>query len=158
MPRENYPPELHIAGRKKLHTSDFRDEESLYRGFSREDLDDAGLIKLDSIRFPDFSCNWSRFSRPFHIRYRQNGDMNDGCYSFPVRAARYKNLANVVHDPLDDIDYPNYAHVEVRRLLDGDTTDFEPPKNRKWKGAKSLKLEYRQNIVNNHSIELPLDG
>ena len=157
MPREDYPQELYISGREKRHTANFHGEESLYRGFSQIDIDDAGQIKLESIRFPDFSCNWSRFSAPHHVRYRQNGDMTDGCYSFSVETARYKNLANVVHDPVDDIEYPNYAHVEVRRLMGGESVDFEPPKGRKWKNAKSLKLEYRQNLLNNHRIELPID-
>ena len=156
MPHKDYPDELLIAGRIKLHTSIFRDNDKLYHGFDNSDLDDMGQIKLETIRFPDFSCNWDRFSKPFHVRYRRNGTITDGCYSFPVKTARYKKCANVVHDPIDDPEFPNYSHVEIRRLLEGEDIDFEPPKERKWKqkSTKALRLEYRQNILNNHEIEL----
>jgi hypothetical protein len=154
--RFKYPQNLKINGRKKLSTQEFIESDKLYHGFDLSDIDDDGLIGLNTIRFPDFSCNWGRFSFPKDIRYRVNGKMTDGCYSFTVVAARYKNIATPVHDPIDDKKNPNYSHVEVRELFDGEDIFFEPPKNRKARSAtgKSQRLEYRFNLRNNLAIEI----
>ncbi len=154
--QNKYPDCLRIKGRKKLPTSEFLDNENLYHSYATDDLDDLERIKLETIRFPDFSCNWSRFSNPEHVRYRENGKMTDGCYSFTVEISRYKKIATPVHDPIDDKKYPNYAHVEIRELLPNEDILFEPPKNRysRAKTRKSLRLEYRQNLLNNIRIEL----
>jgi hypothetical protein len=159
MPTENYPQELCINYRPRLCTTDFRSEEKLYHGFCKYDLDNDNEIIPESIRFPDFSCNWSRFSKPFHVRFRKNGSMDDGCYSITVETARYERMANVVHDPIDDPEYPNYSHIEVRKLKEGEDIDFEPPRGRKWKSGKSklsAKMRYRQNIKNNLIVELEI--
>lgn len=150
-----YPKELLISGRKKLKTSDFKLTDSLFHGFTKKDLNDDDLLDLNTIRFPDFSCNWSRFSKPFHVRYRENGNKNDGCYSFTVDTSRYKNIATPVHDPILK-PFENYSHVEVRLLKENEDIFSEPEKGRnmKSKTAKSKRLEYRQNIVNNLTIEI----
>lgn len=83
--------------------------------------------------------------------------MTDGCYSLTVLVSRYKEIATPIHDPIHDREFPNYAHVEVRGLFEGEGIYFEPPKNRKKSKAASSKqrrLEYRQNIVNNLFVEL----
>lgn len=159
MSLDNYPEELCIQGRPQIPTSEFKTDDKLYHAFNQYDLDDEGEIKPETIRFPDFSCNWNRFSLPYHVRFRINGNMQDGCYSFIVETARYLKMANVVHDPIDDPEYPNYSHIEVRRLKENEDIDFEPPKGRKWKSGStklSKKMKYRQNIKNNLKIELEI--
>ena len=152
----NYPNELKINNRKKLSNSEFMEDDKLYHGYSNSDCDDNEEIKLETIRFPDFSCNWGRFSKPEHTKFRENGKYTDGCYSFVVKVARYKNIATPVHDPIFDKKKPNYSHVEVRELFHGEDIFFEPPKNRKKesKSSKSRRLEYRQNILANLLIEI----
>ncbi|MCP4137356.1 MAG: hypothetical protein GY754_40690 [bacterium] len=151
----NYPKELKISGRKKLKTSDFLNTDKLYHGFSKKDLDEDNKLDLNTIRFPDFSCNWDRFSKPDHIHYRENGNRNDGCYSFTVEISRYKKIATPVHDPIKE-PLENYSHAEIRQLKEDENILFEPPKNRKLKSKtlKSKRLEYRQNIINNLLIEI----
>jgi len=130
--------------------ADFRLTERLYRGFRSADTDrESGEIRVNSIRFPDFSCNWDRFSRPQDIRQRKGGLKTDGCYAFSVEASRFRDMATPCHDPLRG----NYSHVEVRQLLPAEDVNYVPPKGRKlsrqeqgW--SNSRKLEYRQNIVN----------
>lgn len=149
------PRRLRIRGRSALPCSAFEAEEKLYHGFSVEDLDDLDNIKIETIRFPDFSCNWSRFSIAADVRLRENGQLTDGAYAFTIETARYKSFATPVHDPLRR-PVENYAHVEVRELIEGESVLEAPPKNRrKRKSAKSRRLEYRQNLLNRLSIELP---
>jgi hypothetical protein len=147
-----YPKNLLIKGRIKLQSSAFQNDDKLFRAFDKDDLDEDENIKLETIRFPDISCNWSRFSIAADIKHRNNGHKTDGCYSFSVLASRYNKMATPVHDPISDAVYPNYAHVEVRTLYDGEDVLFEPPKGRKLK-PKSKRLEYRQNIKNCVQIE-----
>jgi len=155
-PSMKIPKHLRIAGRS-IDPS-FTDTCLLYRGFSEEDIDEIlGSIKTEHIRFPDYSCNWNRYSSSKDIRHRKKGSTREGCYSIQVQDAKYENLARPVHDPVSDGNYENYAHVDVRMLLPSDSEGFIPPPNRrKPKSAwfKSLKLEYRMNIVNNLKIEL----
>jgi len=122
--KDRYPECLRINGRFKLPSSAFKETDKLYHAFDNEDLDEQVEIKLETIRFPDFSCNWNRFSKPEHIRYRKNGKKTDGCYSFTVQVSRYKSVATPVHDPINDRFFPNYAHVEVRELFDGEDIFF----------------------------------
>ena len=152
-----FPEALKINKRKKLATCEFNNDDKLYHAFSIEDLSEDGIIEVNSIRFPDFSCNWGRFSKPVHVRFRKNGNMTDGCYSFTVLTSRYKGIATPVHDPIDDESFPNYSHVEVRELYEGEDILFEPPKNRKKKkSSKGKRLEYRKYLLNNIEIELEL--
>ncbi len=153
---DRYPDCLKIKGRPKLPTSSFKEADRLYHAFDNEDLDEYENIKLETIRFPDFSCNWSRFSKLRHVRLRKNGKKTDGCYSFTVKVSRYKSFATPVHDPISDRIFPNYSHVEVRELFEGEDILYEPPKNRKKKSKKrkSIRMEYRQNLLNNKFIEL----
>ena len=155
-----YPKHLYIKGRKKLPIKKLSANDKLFHGFDDYDINEVGQIKLESIRFPDFSCNWSLFSYPKDVRYRKNGNLTDGCYSFLVNTARYKKYATPVHDPIFDKKCPNYSHVEVRELRDGEDILTEPPKGRskkKSKLAKSQRLEYRQNLLLNSIIELNIE-
>lgn len=149
------PKHLRIAGRSI--DPHFTDGCLLYRGFSEEDIDELlGSIKTEHIRFPDYSCNWNRYSYPKDIRYRKGGSTREGCYSIQVKDARYENLACPVHDPITDKDYENYAHVDVRMLRPNDPKGFIPPPNRNQPKSdvfKSSKLKYRTSIVNNLKIE-----
>jgi hypothetical protein len=142
----------------KFSPSDFKICDKLYRGFKKSDLDqDTGILEVNSIRFPDFSCNWSRFSKPEDVRLRSNGSPSDGCYSFTVEHSRYKKMATPCHDPSKK--EKNYSHVELRQLTVEEPVSFEPPKKRKldkqkdgW--SKAQRLEYRQNLAFNLSREI----
>jgi hypothetical protein len=151
---------LRIRGRAKLPVSAFLIAEKLYHGFAEDDIDpDTEKPKIASIRFPDFSCNWARFSEPEDVRVRPNAERTDGCYSITVEVARYQKFANPVHHPIVDHAYENYAHVEVRELRPDEDFTFEPPRNRrKIKSAitNHMRLEYRQNLVNQLVIEFPV--
>ncbi|MDI6792181.1 MAG: hypothetical protein QME81_04855 [bacterium] len=140
----------------KYSPSDFYPNEKLYRSFNQSDLiPDTTEIGVHSIRFPDFSCNWSRFSKPADIRLRENINTTDGCYSFTVETSRFERMATPCHDPLDS----NYAHVEVRQLKADESIEFEPPKNRKLRSnnwSKSRRLLYRQNIINDLTVEIKI--
>jgi hypothetical protein len=152
--------QLRIRGRPKLSVSAFQADDRLYHGFDVDDIDpDTERLKVASIRFPDFSCNWSRFSEPGDVRLRPNAEVTDGCYSITVQASRYQKFANPVHDPIVEGTYENYSHVEVRELRSEEGFDFEPPKGRKNKSAtrKHMRLEYRQHLVNQLAIEIPID-
>ncbi len=119
----------------------------LYRSYKVSDLDENNRIKLETIKFPDVSCNWSRFSKPWDIWYRENGNIKDGCYSFSIRTSRFETIANPVHDPLSKPDYPdeNYSHVEIRVMGTEKNFNYEPPKFKKL-NSDSKKFAYRQNI------------
>jgi hypothetical protein len=51
-------------GRQALPPSEFHLSDELYRGFTADDLDEEGRLDAESLRLPDLSCNWSRFSIP----------------------------------------------------------------------------------------------
>lgn len=117
----------------------------MFRGYQRSHIDpETGRIAADSIKFPDFSCNWERFSKPEDVRRRTGGLDTDGCYAFTVGTARFKGMATACHDPISG----NYAHVEVRVLRSGQSVYDEPPKGQRI-NSKAKKLEYRKNIVDN---------
>ena len=122
---EVYPEHLEFNGRRKIPTSEFKEEDRLFHGFTVNDMTDSGGIKTENVRFPDFSCNWSRFSNPEDIRFRKNGLTTDGCYAFSVETSRYNNIATPVHDPMQENGSENYAHVEVRELFEGEEVLFE---------------------------------
>ncbi|OGJ90699.1 MAG: hypothetical protein A2487_15310 [Candidatus Raymondbacteria bacterium RifOxyC12_full_50_8] len=151
---EVYPEHLEFNGRRKIPTSEFKEEDRLFHGFTVNDMTDSGGIKTENVRFPDFSCNWSRFSNPEDIRFRKNGLTTDGCYAFSVETSRYNNIATPVHDPMQENGSENYAHVEVRELFEGEEVLFEPPKGRKKDNQKSKKrrFAYRINLANNSEI------
>ena len=135
---------------------DYYETERLFRGYRRSEVnEETGTLEANSIRFPDFSCNWSRFSTPPEVLHRENSRPGDGCYSFSVLQARYKSMGTGCHDPLPK----NYSHTEVRQLKPDEDVFTEPPKGRKLDKAKdgwlkSARLEYRQNIVFNMTIEI----
>ncbi|MCK4907393.1 MAG: hypothetical protein KAS64_07580 [Spirochaetes bacterium] len=148
------PEHLRINSRKKLNNSEFKDEDKLYRSYNKDQTDEKGDIRIEIIRFPDMSCNWDRFSVPIDIvEHRENGNKNDGCYSFTVLVSRFENIATPVHDPKEDQKYPNYSHVEVRILKAGQTILDEPQKGNKLR-SNSKKMNYRINIQNNLYYEI----
>lgn len=145
------PSHLHINGRGA--DQNFEDGEKLYRGFEYAEFDPVeSTIAIEYIKFPDLSCNRSKYSSPEDIRFRRNGRTTDGCYSFTVADSKYKGWVSPVHDPIDDELFPNYAHTElrVRRETDGDGE--LPPKGRKIK-SPAKKLEYRNHLSNVLRIE-----
>lgn len=140
-------------GRKKLPCSVFLSTDKLYVGYRLSDLDERGRLKLETIRSPNFSCNWSRFSKPRHVKCRKNGLSTDGCFSFTVEMARFQNHANPVHDPIPfsfaKQQLPNFSHVEVRELKIGEDFNFEPPKKRNVSKNRDFRIrqaEFRNNI------------
>jgi hypothetical protein len=148
-----YPNRLKLRGRRKLPCAEFRQDDRLFRAATLADLDDQGRPVVERIRFPGFSCNWSRFSEPADVRLRHRGLATDGCYSFTVETSRFRSYATPVHDPLES-PVENYAHVEVRQLMPGESVLAEPPPDQERKGARSEKLAYRQNLSNNATLEI----
>lgn len=145
------PDHLKINDRQEDQT--FTPTCKLYRAFRRDEFDTLeNTILLESIRFPDFSTNWDRYSAAEDIKYRRNGRDTDGCYSFTVATAQHKDIAKPVHEPIDDPEFSNYAHVEVRVCKVGDLPDVLPAKGRKL-NSKTKKLEYRQNLANHAAVE-----
>lgn len=140
-----------------MPVSEFQVEDRLYRGFRKSEIGPDGKLDTNAIKFPDFSCNWSRLSEPEDVRFREGGSPADGCYSFTVSVARYQDMANPVHDPLCGTMLENYAHVEVRALREGEGFDIEPPKGRKI-GSAMKKLAYRENIKNKMVLHLEAEG
>ncbi len=151
---KDYPKHLLINGRNRLTPADFLPQDKLYRGFVIDDLHIDNKINFTTIRFPNTSCNWERFSNPEDVRLRPNGKITDGCYSFTVEASRYKNIATPVHDPINESEYENYSHVEIRALYDDEDILFEPPKDRKKRGSKSRRQKYRKYISMHITIEI----
>ena len=132
----------------------------MYRSYKFSDLEtDKKSLKLETLRFPDISCNWSAFSKPTDIWYRQNSRLTDGCYSFTVKDSRFCNIATPFHDPLtgQDIEDENYSHVEIRALKEGESFNSKIPKGRTINSRKK-KVCYRIHIKNKmkfHLIALP---
>jgi hypothetical protein len=139
---------------KKYTPEDYLSKDRLFRGFKKADLNEGSdRIELNAISFPDFSCNWSRFSEPKDIRIRENGRPTDGCFSFSVETSRFNDMATPCHDPLPE----NYSHTEIRQLKQDEPITFEPPKKRKLESnnwGKTKRQLYRQNIINHLKIEL----
>lgn len=131
--------------------SDFAPSDKLFRGFKLDEIDEAGAIDIDTLRMPDMSCNWDRFSIAEDIRERMPGCEKDGCYAFTVEVAQYKSIATPCHDPICGEDHENYSHIEIRELLEGEKATSVPPKGRKSrsKQRKVLRAEWKTNIINN---------
>lgn len=145
---------LRINGREKLPPTAYDPDDRLYRGYSIDDLDDLDQINANSLRLPDLSCNWDRYSEPEDVRLRRFGQPTDGCYAFSVETARFDRIATPVHDPLNDAPYENYAHTEIRELLPGEPLDTEPPKQRKMKKWKARRAKWRRHVVQNLMMEI----
>ncbi len=151
------PDHLHINGRPP--DQEFLLDHHLYRSFQLDDYDfSQDIIKIETLAFPDLSCNWSKYSFPQDVRYRNNGRTTDGCYSFSVEASRFNKVATPVHDPQDDPEFPNYSHVEVRALRKDDPPGFLPPKGRKLPRSPAKKLAYRTHICNMSTIKIMATG
>jgi hypothetical protein len=134
--------------------ADFLTEQKLYIGYRKADINDGSdSIELNFFRFPDFSCQWERFSKPENVRLRENGLPTDGCISIKVENAQYEKMATPCHDPNPTI----YAHTEIRQLKENEPLTFEPPKCRKLSShnwSKTQKREYRQHLVHSHNVEI----
>ena len=133
------PERLQIRGRPTL--TDFQDDERFFREYALADLDEHGMLSPGAVWAPDFSVNWSRFSRPSDVFLRPNSSPEAGCYSFSVLDARADGLGYPVHEPVEEGDYENYAHVEIRAAYQDANAGCVPPKRRKL-GAEN-KLRYR---------------
>jgi hypothetical protein len=142
----------------KFNPVDYLPEQKLFVGYRRSDINDGtNAIELNFFRFPDFSCQWERFSDPKDVRLRKNGQLTDGCISFQVWHSQYRKMATPCHDPSPEI----YAHTEIRQLKDSESLTFEPPKNRKLEShnwSKTQRREYRQHLVNNHLVEIEAEA
>ncbi len=90
---------LLCKGRAVLGPLEFDGSDRLYRGFKAQHLLN-GELDVNTLRLPDLSCNWARFSVPGDVRLRFGGTASDGCYSFTVEEARFEGFANVFHDPI----------------------------------------------------------
>lgn len=153
---DKLPKRLRINGREKLPISTFNEDDKLFRAYCKTDIDElTKKIKLETIRFPDLSCNWSRIAKALDIWYRENGKISDGCYSITVKDARYNNIATTVHDILIE-PIENYSHIEIRQLKDGESVFSEPPKERKLdsKTCHKKRVEYRNYIQKKYHIEI----
>ena len=83
---------LKIRGRPKLRPQDFAIDDRLYVAFDRDDIDpDTSQLIPERIRFPDFSCNWSRFSEPADVRLRPNGHPTMAAIHLPSRLLDTRN-------------------------------------------------------------------
>lgn len=138
---------LSCRNRPRLLPADFELTDKLYRGFAADELDDDGCIDTNTLRLPDLSCNWGRFSLPGDVRHRMLACERDGCYSISVGVARHASFATPCHDPICGEEIENYSHVEVRELLESESVLDEPPKGRK-KRRKVLRAEWKTNIIN----------
>lgn len=141
---------LECRGRFALGPMAFADEERLFRGFGADELDEFGQIDVNTLRMPDLSCNWERFSIAEDVKHRLPNREKDGCYAVRVLDIRYKGFAAPAHDPICGGERENYANVEVRELVEGESFEIAPPKNRKPSGKqrKLLRLEWRTHLVN----------
>jgi len=148
--KKQIPIRLIKGSRETYDVNKFKDNQRLYRSCRLEDFGEDGKIRLETIRFPDLSCNWSMFSEPQDVWYRENGSINDGCYSFSIKASRFKNLATPVHDPLDD----NFSHTELRAVKQEATEDEKSTPLKGHKMSKAKRAEYRANIRGNMRIDL----
>lgn len=152
----SFPERLKCVGRAKLPSSEFKNSDKLYRSFKKSDLDEMNHIKMETIKFPDISCNWDRYSEPEDVWFRSRGTAKDGCYSITVEQSRYEKIATPVHDPISDSDEnyaENYSHVEVRLLPEGMDFSFEPPKGKSL-NSKIKKRQYRHYIQEHIKIEI----
>jgi hypothetical protein len=158
--------DLQCHGRAACPPESFGPEDKLYRGFSADECDAIGRLRIDAlVFFPDVSCNWSRFSDPIYVRVRlsDGSTANDGCYSLSVSEARYMGCAAVVHDPLCSCPavlqvVENYSHCEIRELYPGEIVPPWPEKNRPKrsnKESKKRRLAWRKNLEQKHQVELP---
>lgn len=120
----------------------------LYVGYRLANLDPGdGKLKTDSIRLPDWSCNWDRFSAPQDVRVRERGLDTDGCLAISIENIRFRGYATAVHDPQCDREIENYSHCEVRTVQEGDDVHSEPPKNGRKRG-KEDRLAWRRHVRN----------
>jgi hypothetical protein len=150
----DYPPHLACMGRDKQPISAFSETDLLFIGYRLANIDsNDGQLITASIRLPDWSCNWSRYSHPEDVRFRENGLATDGCLSIDIKDVRYQSYATAVHDPICDSLLENYSHCEVRTVQEGGSVESEPPRNGSKRG-KQARLAWRRHIRNRLKIEI----
>lgn len=138
----------------KFKPADYLPKDKLFIGYRKTDINEGTeRLEVNFFRFPDFSCNWSRFSNAVDVRQREKGLPTDGCIYILVDNAQFHKMATPCHDPLQN----NYSHTEIRQLTDAEELSFEPPKERKLKSfnwSKTNRQIYRQHLVNTYEVEL----
>ena len=153
-----YPQHLSCDGRTKQPIVSFVANDILFLGYRLANLDSESKLKTETIRLPDWSCNWGKYSRPEDVRVREKGQPTDGCLSITVEDIRYNDFATVVHDPICGVETENYSHCEVRAVQPGFTVNDEPPKNaskRDNRSAKDLRHAWRRHVRNRLQFIIP---
>ena len=152
------PPPLACNGRDKESIDSFKESDLLYVGYRLANVDPKdGRLSTDSIRLPDWSCNWDRFSRPEDVRARERGLVTDGCLSISICDIRYREYATAVHDPICNQPLENYSHCEVRTVQQGVNVHTEPPRNGSKRG-KQDRLAWRRHVRNKLQIVIEATG
>lgn len=141
-----------LRGKSKYTSNEIQDDDLLFRDFRKRDLMD-GVIEPASLGMPDMSCNWSRFSKPKDIRFRENADPNSGVLAIKAADARHMNFATPCHDPIcESLTTSNYSHIEIR---ENEPNQAGEPAKRFKKGgkvAKKNRLAWRTHIILNATI------
>jgi hypothetical protein len=130
------------------------ESDTLYLGYRLANIDAKdGQVTTATLRLPDLSCNWGRFSLPEDVKVRERGLPTDGCMSISVEDVRYQDYATTVHDPICGSPIENYSHCELRTVQEGSDTSVEPPQNGS-KRAKKDRLAWRRHVRNRLKIEI----
>lgn len=128
---------------------EFEADESLYFRFSSKHFSDENRLPVAAIRFPDFSVNRGRFSRPIDVLFPNWIDWGIAEFKVsaipsPLRSDDEKDerefCFKAYHDPIDtthpaytEQQFENYAHTEIRAFLEGEHFTKDPPKSVKKK-------------------------
>lgn len=157
-PTSDYPPDLACNERSKEKIESFKETDLLFLGYRKANIDSSnGQVTTATLRLPDLSCNWERFSQPQDVRFRENGLQSDGCLSITVQDVRYEEYATAVHDPICGEPVENYSHCEVRTVQDGSDVLTEPPKKGAKRG-KQMRLAWRRHVRNKLQIVIEAVG
>lgn len=154
----DYPPHLACKGRTKEAIGAFLESHYLYIGYRRANIDPLdGQVTTATIRLPDWSCNWDRFSKPEDVRMRDGGQATDGCLSITVEDVRFNNYATAVHDPICNEPIENYSHCEVRTVQQGGSVNAEPPRDGSKRG-KQERLAWRRHVRNKLQVVIEAEA
>ena len=131
---------------------DFDQQEKLYHRFEKLQKASDGKFYPASIRFPDFSVNRERYSKPEDVLYPNYKGL--GIVSFKVEdlpepiltGEGSKNETTYtfvpVHDPLEE----NYAHSEIRTFKNGHYS-------KNMDVSKKVKFKFRTHLANKLNVE-----
>ena len=137
----------------KQHRREIQPSHFLYMGIRCEHFDQHQELKPELFRLPDLSCNWSLYSNPGDVRYREGGEITDGSLCMPVSEVHHDDFTITVHDPICDADIENYSHCEVRVNPGGLGADEEPPKKYKA-GGKAKRRAWRKHVILKSTIAI----